>query len=223
MTLSVTLFWSFRSPYSYVLLPRVNNLRRKFDVTVDLRVVHPGAIRNPLYFARMDPLARPYFMKDSARVAAFHGMDFRRPVPDPISQEPLTLAIAPQQPLAVRLGRLGIAATEVGRGLEFATEVSQLLWDGTVTGWDEGQHLAAATARSGLELSKLEHAISNDRSHHDAFLDANGQALRDSGHWGVPTMVFNGEPFFGQDRFDILVWRLNQSGLQERAVSKWNP
>ena len=39
---------------------------------------------------------------------------------------------------------------------------------------------------------------------------------RAAGHWGVPMMVFGGEPFFGQDRIDQLVWRLKQAGLQER-------
>jgi 2-hydroxychromene-2-carboxylate isomerase len=29
----------------------------------------------------------------------------------------------------------------------------------------------------------------------------------------VPMMVFGGEPFFGQDRIDQLVWRLKQAGL----------
>lgn len=219
MTLKLTLFWSFRSPYSYVLLPRINDLRKTHDVAIDLRIVHPAAIRNPSHFARMDPLARPYFMKDSARVAAFHGMSFRRPVPDPITQDPVTLAIAPDQPRAIRLGRLGIAAVQQGRGLEFATEVSRLLWDGTVTGWDEGHHLAEATASAGLNLVQLEQAILEDPAHHDASLEGNGHALRACGHWGVPTMVFDGEAFFGQDRFEVLVWRLKQRGLQERAVS----
>jgi hypothetical protein len=27
-------------------------------------------------------------------------------------------------------------------------------------------------------------------------------------------MVFEGEPFFGQDRFDALVWRMKQRGLE---------
>jgi hypothetical protein len=27
-------------------------------------------------------------------------------------------------------------------------------------------------------------------------------------------MAFNGTPFFGQDRFDMLVWRLEHNGLQ---------
>jgi hypothetical protein len=30
-------------------------------------------------------------------------------------------------------------------------------------------------------------------------------------------MVFNGEPFFVQDRFDMLKWRLQQHGLTQRA------
>src|SRR6266496_2621393 len=98
----VELFWSFRSPYSYVVLPRIIALREAYSVTINLRIVHPNAIRNPAYFQRMDPLARPYFLKDSARVAAFHGMKFHRPIPDPIKQDPVTLAIAEDQPLARR-------------------------------------------------------------------------------------------------------------------------
>jgi hypothetical protein len=27
-------------------------------------------------------------------------------------------------------------------------------------------------------------------------------------------MVFKGEPFFGQDRFDLLRWRMQQNGLR---------
>jgi hypothetical protein len=30
-------------------------------------------------------------------------------------------------------------------------------------------------------------------------------------------MVFQGEPFFGQDRIELLVWRLRQHGLRARA------
>ena len=84
MVLTIELYWSFRSPYSYIVLPRILELQRRYYVMIDLRIVHPAAIRNPGYFARMNPLARPYFVMDSARRAAFHGMRFRRPVPDPV-------------------------------------------------------------------------------------------------------------------------------------------
>lgn len=216
MSLSLQLYWSFRSPYSYLALPRMLALARDYALTVELRIVHPAALRNPDYFRGMNPLARPYFMLDSARVAAFLGMPFRRPLPDPIQQDPATLAIAAEQPHARRLGRLGIAANERGRGLAFCDEVSRLLWDGSVDGWDQGDHLARASARAGLDLGELEAAIAADPERHERALADNDRALRAAGHWGVPTMVFRGEPFFGQDRIDALRWRLEQHGLARR-------
>lgn len=216
MTLTVTLYWSFRSPYSYIVLPRIADMARTFDVEIDLRVVHPAAIRNPSYFARMDPIARPYFLKDTARAAAFHGLPFRRPIPDPIVQDQTTLRLAEDHPLARRLGHLGIAATEGGKGLEFAQEVATLLWDGTVTGWNQGSHLADAARRAGLDLEDMDTAIQNAPKAFEAKLTRNDADLRAVGHWGVPTMVFENEAFFGQDRFDVLVWRLTQKGLAVR-------
>ena len=216
VALTVELFWSFRSPYSYILLPRIIGLQRDFEVEVDLRVAQPAAIRNPSYFARMDPLARPYFMSDSARAAAFQNMPFHRPIPDPIDQDPVILTVAPDQPFATRLGHLGIAATELGHGLTFADEVSRLLWDGTVTGWDSGDHLAQATARAGLDLAELEASVAADPAHFDTQLAKNDALLRATGHWGVPAMVFAGKEFFGQDRFDVLLWRLYKAGLSRR-------
>lgn len=211
----VTVFWSFRSPYSYIALPRLLALSKKFDVTLDLRIVHPAALRNPNYFRTMNSLARPYFLLDSARAAAFHGLPFRRPLPDPVTQDPVTLALAPEQPLARRLGRLGIAATERGRGLAFCLEVSRLLWDGQTSGWNEGGHLAQATLRAGLDLVQLESAVNADPAGHEKALALNDQALRTAGHWGVPTMVYKGEPFFGQDRIEMLIWRLEaEAGME---------
>jgi 2-hydroxychromene-2-carboxylate isomerase len=39
-----------------------------------------------------------------------------------------------------------------------------------------------------------------------------------SGHWGVPTFVFENEPFFGQDRIELLIWRMEARGLTRRAA-----
>lgn len=214
--LSIELYWSFRSPYSYLILPRILSLTEQFYVEVDLRIVHPAAVRNPDYFKTMNPLARPYFFKDSARMAEFLNLPFRRPIPDPIVQDPETLEIAKEQPYVYRLGRLGIAAVRHGCGLAYCNEVSRMLWDGTVDGWDTGNHFASATQRAGLSLDELERSIAADTASFDAELDANGDALRASGHWGVPTMVFKEEPFFGQDRFDVLIWRMRQHGLTPR-------
>ncbi len=74
MALSFELYWSFRSPYSYLALPRVVALVRDFAVEVEMRMVHPAAIRNPAYFRTMNPLARPYFMM--ALIASFVGIGY---------------------------------------------------------------------------------------------------------------------------------------------------
>ena len=220
MSLLVEVFWSFRSPYCYILMPRLMKIVAEYDIKVEMKIVHPAAIRNPAYFAKMNSLARPYFLKDSARVAEFHNIDFRRPIPDPIEQDPSTLAIALHQPLATRLGRLGIAAAERGRALQFCNEVSQLLWNGKNNDWHQGDHLAKATVRAGLDLSEMVVEIMRDPEKFDAQLKANDQSLRASGHWGVPTMVFEGEAFFGQDRFDVLVWHLKKRGLKPNARNR---
>ena len=61
----------------------------------------------------------------------------------------------------------------------------------------------------------MEAAIA-DGDHMDE-IEANQKALVDSGHWGVPTFVFRKEPFFGQDRIELLRWRLDQVGLARAA------
>jgi hypothetical protein len=30
-------------------------------------------------------------------------------------------------------------------------------------------------------------------------------------------MVFQGEPFFGQDKIELLLWRMQQKGLEKRG------
>ena len=50
----------------------------------------------------------------------------------------------------------------------------------------------------------------------EAEIEANQVALEKAGHWGVPTLVFDGEPFFGQDRIDMAIWRMERKGLTPR-------
>ena len=213
MPLTLDLFWSFRSPYSYLALPRTNALVARYDVTVIARPVYPLATRDPTFFQRTNPLFRQYVVRDATRIAEMEGIPFRFPRPDPIVQDLTTLAIAADQPRIRRLTRLGAAAQRAGRGLAFISEVATTLWNGEVNNWHEGDHLARAAARAGLDLAALE---ATDTDQCDAIITANEADHLASGHWGVPCFVFNGEPFFGQDRLDLLIWRLRQHGLAER-------
>jgi len=217
MTLSIDLFWSFRSPYSYLATPRLRALASEYELDVAVRPVRPLAVRDPAFFERVNPLWPPYLLRDTKRIADFLGLDFGWPRPDPVVQDLANRRIPAEQPYIHRLTRLGVEAARRGRGLAFLDEVSRVIWGGKVAGWHEGDHLADAAARAGLVLRELDSAVAAHVTELDAIVEANERALEAAGHWGVPTMVFRGEPFFGQDRVELLVWRLRQHGLRPRA------
>jgi 2-hydroxychromene-2-carboxylate isomerase len=215
MTLTADLFFSFRSPYSYLAVGRYRQLAEDFAVDIALRPVYPLAIREPDFFERNHPNWLRYTMLDMFRVAQFEGIPFGPPRPDPIVQDVATRRIAEEQPYIRRITRLGQAAERRGEGLAFAAEAGRLIWGGA-EGWHEGEHLAGAAERADLRLPELDEEVLLDAEALDAEIAANQRALEEAGHWGVPTLVFDGEPFFGQDRIAMAKWRMEQKGLQPR-------
>ena len=215
MPLSYDLYWSFRSPYSYLLVPRLMALEAAHDVVCRVKPVYPLAVRTPEFFETRDPLWVRYFMTDVFREAAYLGLPLRWPRPDPVQQHP-EIGYRTPQPWIHRLTHLGVAAAARGRGLPFLREASHTIWSGEVEGWHEGDHLARAAERAGLDYAELSAAVDGDPQGHAAVVERNQAEERAAGHWGVPLMVFSGEPFFGQDRFDQLVWGLHAAGLQPR-------
>lgn len=216
MTLSYDLYWSFRSPYSYLLTPRLVALEAEFDVRCNVRIVYPIAVRQADFFANADPLWFSYFMRDVFRCGEYLGVPIRWPVPDPVVMDFATRSYPAEQPHIFRLSQLGQAAAEAGKGLAFISEVSKTIWSGSVDNWHQGDHLAAAARRAGLDLAHLDAVVARDTDRLDAAIKASQEAQRTGGHYGVPLMVFDGEPFFGQDRFDQMQWRMQQKGLSAR-------
>ncbi|MEZ6002271.1 2-hydroxychromene-2-carboxylate isomerase [Hyphomonas sp.] len=217
MSKNVDVFWSFRSPYSYLITPDLLRLREDFDVTVKLRPVLPIALRARATVFDANDKKRPrYIVMDARRRAEFLGLPFKWPNPDPVIQDRETFEVSSEQPLIWRLTGLGIEAERRGKGIDFARSVSALLWSG-ITDWDKSEHLAIATEKAGLDLAELEASISAGAVRDD--VERNHEALEAAGHWGVPTMVFEGEPFFGQDRIETLRWRLDRTGLRKTSVA----
>tara|TARA_B100000745_G_scaffold105692_2_gene67640 strand:- start:38782 stop:39429 length:648 start_codon:yes stop_codon:yes gene_type:complete len=215
MTLTADLYFSFRSPYSYLSVGRYRAMSEKFNLTLALRPVYPLAIRQPDFFEKNHPNWLSYTIRDMMRVAQFHDIPFGAPRPDPIVQNPATREIAAEQPFIQRVTRMGQAAARKGRGIAFAHEAGQLIWGGQPD-WHEGDHLARALERAGLDAGEIEAEVKDQPEALDAEIAANQDALEKSGHWGVPTLVFEGEPFFGQDRIEMAQWRMEQRGLTRR-------
>jgi len=214
--LSYDVYWSFRSPYSYLVTPRLVELEREYDVSANVRIVYPLAVREPEFFSKNDPLWLPYFMRDVFRSAEFSGLPLKWPSPDPVVMDMATFTYPKQQPYIYRLSQLGVAATERGKGLAFLDEVSRVIWGGEITDWHLADHLAGAAQRAGLDLAEMDAALAADTAYFDDVIKSNQHAQRVAGHWGVPLMAFDGEPFFGQDRFDQMKWRMQQKGLTRR-------
>ena len=216
MTLKADLYFSFRSPYSYLAVGRYRRLTQTHDIDIALRTVLPIAIRDPDILFIGNPAAPRYILTDCMRSAQFLDIPLRWPRPDPVVQDLATREIAEEQPHIWPLVRMGQAAARRGKGLAFADEVSRIIWSGDIDGWNEGAHLAQATQRAGLDYAELRDEAKHNAEALDAEIAGNQKALEDAGHWGVPTLVLDGEPFCGQDRFEMAVWRMKQKGLAER-------
>lgn len=217
MTATVNLFYSFRSPYSYLATPGALALEHDFAVRVALRPVFPLAVRQPDFFSPENVKRANYIMLDWPRRAEMLGLPHHWPSPDPIVQNLKTYAIATEQPYIYRLTYLGVEAQRRDRGIQFAAQVSRVIFGGT-RDWHLGDHLENAALRAGLDLKNMDESIRNPGSHRKE-VEANQVDLESAGHWGVPTFEFNGEPFFGQDRIDTLRRRLEKEGLAHQGRS----
>ena len=213
MAKQIDLYWSFRSPYSYLAVKPTLALRDAWDVEINVKIVLPLALRQPEFFDSRGPEWMGYLFRDIMRIAEMSGQVMSMPQPDPVITDPATGTFATEQPLVRRLSRLGVAASAAGKGLAFLDEVGRLVWSGEK--WLEDGRLEKAIARIGLDLNTLEASIDQEKI--DALIDQHDKDLRAAGHWGVPTFVLEGEPFFGGDRIDALAWRLEKLGVKTRA------
>lgn len=219
MTLTASLYFSFRSPYSALAIGRYCKMAEDYDLAIALRPVWPLAVREPDFFERNHPNWINYTLRDIMRVARMEDIPFGAPRPDPIIQDMKTRKVAAEQPYIKRITRLGQAAARRGRddnrAIGFAKEVAQLIWGGADS-WHEGDHLAKAAESVGFDFAELEAEALNDAEALDDEISTNQNMLEASGHWGVPTLVFDGEPFFGQDRIRMAQWRMEHAGLKAR-------
>jgi len=218
----VDVYWSMRSPYCYIALDRLLQLREEYDIELNFRPVWPIAIKDPEFFvgiAKYMEYRVPYQDLDTLRSAQFAGMPYRYPDPDPVRQKPdfgAVLPMAQQDDIKV-LTYTAVAAAEMGKGWEYLDQVSRLMWNGSIRGWNKGDHLKNAIDRAGIDGAKLIAEVKANPKKYDALIDRNQKGQDEAGFGGVPLMVLNDEPFFGQDRIDQLIWRLEKDGVKKRA------
>lgn len=67
-----------------------------------------------------------------------------------------------------------------------------------------------------LDAKAIEKTSKDNEDKYLAIVEDNPKWSYASGHVGVPNAVFRGEPFWGEDRIDELLWRLKTNSLNAR-------
>jgi 2-hydroxychromene-2-carboxylate isomerase len=95
------------------------------------------------------------------------------------------------------------------------------IYDGTAsTTWPDD--IPKVLTSLGLDAKAIQKKAKDNEAKYLAVVEKNQEWCHASGHGGVPNAVFRGEPFWGQDRIDTLVWRLKKNGLTERQKPELN-
>jgi 2-hydroxychromene-2-carboxylate isomerase len=230
--LEIDVFYSMRSPYSYLVLYRLAYLHSNYNVDVNIRVIFPIAVRNRSDSGTSSELTGRWYhygysVMDMPRTARYQGLPFRYAQPDPILQDTYpqataTMAVAPmeKQPFISWLVRLGNAAELEGKSLEYVLAVSPLIWGARAPLGEWPLHIEEAVNSIGMDYDAVIADIQKNPEKYDAIWQKNSEDHGKTGHGSVPVMSWQGEPFYGQDRFNQLFWRLRENNLTVRKVPR---
>ena len=215
--MKIDLYFSYRSPYSYLILPRMLKLKEKYDIEINFKVVYPIAIRMPEWFEGKNIFTYFFFkVIDMRRQAKKLGIPFTAKLkPDPIRQNIMTGKISSHQPYIFDICHLGQMAQMKGVGMEFAFEVSSLIFGG-VKNWNTDENLSEAAKKVGLDLNQLRESVNVHEEEIIGQIKQNQVDQLNAGHHGVPLTVIGDKHFFGQDQFDKIMETLKENGLKER-------
>ena len=215
--MKIDLYFSYRSPYSYLILPRMLKLKEKYDIEINFKVVYPIAIRMPEWFEGKNFFTFFFFKMIDMRLQAKKlGIPFTSKLkPDPIRQNIMTGKISSHQPYIFDICHLGQMAQMKGVGMEFAFEVSSLIFGG-VENWNTDENLSEAAKKVGLDLNQLRESVNVHEEEIIGQIKQNQVDQLNAGHHGVPLTVIGDKHFFGQDQFDKIMETLKENGLKQR-------
>ncbi len=183
-------FHSFRSPYSYLALPRILEIADAFGIEVKIRPVLPMVMRGMKV-----PLRKLlYIANDTCREAARKNLPFGK-IADPVG-------VGAERCLAVYC-----YAESEQRAREFVLNAGAAIWSEAIdVSTDKG--MRKLSGRSGLFWPDVKKTMENDEWR--PVIEANRESMMDSGSWGVPTVRMGEFIAWGQDRDWMLVRHLEE-------------
>jgi len=195
---TVDVFFSVRSPFSYLGVELITEMARKTGVGINLMPVLPMMMRG----MKVPRAKGRYILADTAREAHIEGVDFGT-ICDP-------LGTATWRAMGIGFAIMDneqFGDGKPGEALAFFRSFMRGVWaqgiDGTT---DKG--LVKILKNVGLDEAWIGKAISKEDTEQRA--NDNREEMFRSGSWGVPTFRAGGETFWGQDRMWAIIDALKQ-------------
>ncbi len=195
---SIDVFFSVRSPFSYVGVDLITELAAKTGVGINLRPVLPMMMRG----MNVPRTKGRYILADTAREAHIEGVRFGA-ICDP-------LGTATWRAMGIGFALMDDEETgggTKGQALAFFRAFMAGVWSQGIDGTSD-KGLAKILRNAGLDDSWITKTISKNDTEKRA--NANREEMFRSGSWGVPTFRAGGETFWGQDRMWAIIDALKQ-------------
>ncbi len=176
----IVMYWSIRSPYSYIALVRARQLSQHYQVPLVVKPVLPMVMRR----MQVPKNKKMYMAGDAKREANQHGLDFGC-IADPLGKG------------VERCYALFEYAQSEGKGLEYLECYARSVWSrGIRSETDAG--LKKIVEGVGLDWSLAKEKVQDDSWR----IWAQRNLAEFYGHdlWGVPSFKYRGVLLFGQDR-----------------------
>jgi 2-hydroxychromene-2-carboxylate isomerase len=199
--LTCEMWFSFRSPYSYIALERIESVLAPFAVPLVLRPILPMVMRG----VPLPTVKKLYSVRDAKREADKHGIPFGE-LCDPLG------------PAIDKCIALSYWAQQKGQAQLFALSRSIMrgIW-AEARDMNEYVDLRHVVERAGLPWQEARDALGG-ASEAAKWASANAADLAVIGLWGVPSFRCGDLVAWGQDRLPLLADR-----LRRHAATAENP
>jgi 2-hydroxychromene-2-carboxylate isomerase len=207
--LPIKLYFAYTSPFTYLAMGAAYELESAYQVKlrfipygVNIRQVYGGEI------AERDERNRRklrYLYQDARRLAAERGLIIR----------------PPKKIFSARLAFYGgMCADDQGLFRPYADRVFERFWKRELE-IEDPVALAAILAEVGADTGKFLSYVANEATEAKPRLKACFAEAEKDEVFGVPTFVVDGELFWGYDRVNWVMSKLDRMGLRRRSQSAY--
>ena len=203
MTEIVSFYVDFKSPYAYLAVAPTRLLERDFDVKLNWM---PLTLHIPNYLDAVDERTAHNWRK-----VRYAYMDARRLA----NRVGLTVR-GPQKIFDTRIASIALMYAKNKPGFDRFVDLAFERFFKRELEIENENVIAALLAEAGIDASGFDAYL---RGPGGVQHDSDRVRTEESGVFGVPTLVVQGEIFWGGDRIDLVRERLEQLGLKRKAAS----